>query len=569
MLTIEPEDTLREMLGELRCRVLLVSQEPLIRFTLPNFFENTDISVTATAENEEGLRLLRREEFDAVILDLCSNAEKSILFRWEIRAIDEKIPVLFMTPLFYWSDVQILDRIVEEPHSYYIPENADRKFMIAKLRQVIGSCRAESSLNRLKDKITRNWFLASLLQQAMLPPWVYFGGRYEFSCLYKPFSRVSGDLFEWLPLDEDHALFIFGDVSGHGTHSALALTAVQSFLKQIILLDKGKAARPCQIASEINKFFCDHLHNIVHMSALIAYIDFAENRIRYQNAGYMDPICIDSKTGRIENVNPEKKGALPLGILKDTVYTSKDNVEFHFSDTSVFLFCSDGLINLSKDQEGLSRMEMKTALDLASILVSDEQKKDKSIAIPFQICHTLQQFGYNFPLDDISVALIRKTMPSEREYSFSCRVPADQNAVDEICQKASEFVTRHYDDDEISVNTDLLLAEYLVNVILHGLNEYEKLNDFIAIKLCASETELKIIVWDHGKEWNGFISHEDTADERLEQLNRDMATSGRGLPIISKIASQISRQRYCGLNESVFIIPAPSKASEAPAQDER
>ena len=568
MLTIEPEDTLREMLGELKCRVLLVSEDTLIRFTLPNFFENTDISVTATDKEEEGLRLLRREGFDAVILDLCSNAEKSILFRREIRKIDEKIPVLFMTPLFYWSDVQILDRIVEEPHSYYIPENADRKFMTAKLRQVINSCRAENSLNLLKDKITRNWFLAGLLQHAMLPPWVYFGEKYEFSCLYKPSSRVSGDLFEWLPLGEDRVLFIFGDVSGHGTHSALALTAVQSFLKQIVLLDRGKAARPCQIATEINKFFCDHLHNIVHMSALIVYIDFAKNLIRYQNAGYMDPLCINSETGRLEDMNPEKKGSLPLGIIKDTVYTGKDNVEFHFDDPSVFLFCSDGLLGLSKDRDGSSHMEMKTCQDLASILVSDEQKRDKSIAIPFQICHTLQQFGYSFPQDDISIALVRKTNQSEREYSFSCRVPADQNAVDEICQKASDFVSRHYDDDEISVNTDLLLAEYLVNVILHGLNEYEKLSDFIAIKLCAAETELKIIVWDHGKEWNGFLPHQDNADERLEQLNRDMATSGRGLPIISKIASQISRQRYCGLNESVFIIPAPAKRTVPPTQDE-
>lgn len=303
------------------------------------------------------------------------------------------------------------------------------------------------------------------------------------------------------------------------------------------------------------------------MSALIAYIDFANNRIRYQNAGYMDPVCIDSETGRFEDVNPEKKGALPLGIIRDTVYAGEDDVEFHFKDTSVFLFCSDGLIGLSKEKDGSSHMDMKTFLDLASLLISDGQKKDKSIAIPFQICHTLRQFGYNFPQDDISVALIRKTLRNEREYSFSCRVPADRNAVDGICQKASDFVTRHYGGDEISVNTDLLLAEYLVNVILHGLNEYEKLNDYIAIKLCASETELKVIVWDHGKEWNGFLPRQDSADERLEQLNRDMATSGRGLPIISKIASQISRQRYCGLNESVFIIPVPGNVS-GPAENE-
>lgn len=568
MLAIETEYSLQEMPDGQNYRILLVSEDALIRFTLQNFFKDSDITVIAAAENDDGLRLLLQEKFDAVISELCSNAERSILFRRKIRGINEKMPILFMTPLSYWSDVQILDRIVEDPHSYYIPENADRKFMTAKLRQVISACQAENSLNYLKEKITRNWFLAGLLQQAMLPPWVYFGEKYEFSCLYRPFTRVSGDLFEWLPLDEDRALFVFGDISGHGTHSALAMAAVQSFLKQIILHDKEKGTRPSLIAGEINGFFCNHLHNIVHMGALIAYIDFKNNYIRYQNAGYMDMICVDAETGRIENANPEGKGSLALGLIKDNVYTDEDNVEFHFPDSAVFLFCSDGLADLPKDNDGETGVDMKACLDLVSMLVTDAKKNSKSIAVPFRAYHTLQQFGYLHPRDDLSMVLIRKPMQSEQEYSFSCRVPADQKMVDEICQRASTFVTKRYNDDELSVNTELLLEEYLLNVILHGLNEYEKLNDYLAIRLCAGESELKLIVWDHGKEWNGFISETDDVDEKFEQLNRDMATSGRGLPIISKIASHISRQRYSGLNESIFIVPVKkSTQAEDPNMD--
>ena len=126
----------------------------------------------------------------------------------------------------------------------------------------------------------------------MLPPWVYFSESYEFSCFYKPFSRVSGDLFEWLPLDEDRALFIFGDVSGHGTHSALAMTAVQSFLKQLTAEDKEHATRPCLLANDINDYFCSHIQNIVYMSTLIVYMDFRRNFLRYLNAGYMDVIAM-------------------------------------------------------------------------------------------------------------------------------------------------------------------------------------------------------------------------------------------------------------------------------------
>ena len=106
-----------------------------------------------------------------------------------------------------------------------------------------------------------------------------------------------------------------------------------------------------------------------------------------------------------------------------------------------------------------------------------------------------------------------------------------------------------------SVNTELLLEEYLINVIMHGLNEYEKLHEYIAIKLCAYDDRLKLIIWDHGKEWNGLIMQQQTADETLDRLNEELMASGRGLPIIGKIASFSSRQRYSGLNESIFCIP--------------
>ena len=549
------EETLQGLLEDLDYRVLLVCENALIRFTLQNFFKDSHVTVTAAADDDEGLRIMKKEKFDAVISEICTDADKSLLFRKQIRLLDEKVPILFMTPLFFWTDVRLLDRIVEDPHSYYIPENADRKFMTAKLRQVIGSCRAENSLNHLKSKIARNWILASQLQQAMLPPWVYFSESYEFSCYYRPFSRVSGDLFEWLPLDDDRAVFVFGDISGHGTHSALAMTAVQSFLKQIILQDKERAKQPSLIAAEINNFLCSHLRKIVYMGTLIAYIDFRNNFLRYQNAGYMDLVCINAETGKAEELNPEKKGSVPPGMMPDTVYTSEDDVECRFSDTSVFLCCSDGLMDLARDKEGHSNMNMKTCLELASVLITDSQKEERSIAIPFRCCHTLQQFGYRYPQDDLSVVLIRKPLLKEREYTFSCRVPADKMAIDEICQRASAFVTQHYDDEELSVDTELLIEEYLINVILHGLSEYEKLNEYIAVKLCAFDDELKIIIWDHGKEWNGFITQTAKADARLDQLNEDMAASGRGLPIISKITSKISRQRFSGLNESVFVIP--------------
>ena len=541
--------------GEKVSRVLLVTGSELLTFSLENLFKDSCVLLTSVKERRDGLKHFNEDMFDAVITDICRDMEEGMLLRRELRSLDEKVPILFMTPPFFWSDVRLLDKIVEDPHSYYIPENVDRKFMLAKLRQVIHSYHAEGTIDVLRSKRDRNLYLAGMLQKAMLPPWVYFSEDYEFSVLYRPFFQVSGDLFEWLVLDEGKALFVFGDVSGHGTHSALAMTAAHSFLKQMVMLDKERAAQPSLLAADINDFFFKHLHNIVYMCTLIAYIDFKNNFIRYQNSGFIDILCVDSDTGEITNINPERKGSVPLGMMRDAIYTEKDDVEYHFKDSSVFLICSDGLMDLSKDKEGNKAMDFSMCRKLTSMLVRDAHKEEKSIALPFRCLHSLEQFGYTFPQDDLSMFMIRKPKLNEHEYVFSFRAPADKAAVDRICQKASAFVENYYQDPAISVSAELVLEEYLVNVIMYGLDEYEKLNEYIAVKICAYKDELKLMVWDHGKEWDGVYLSRDLAEESLEQLNESLSAHGRGIPIISKIAVRISRQRYCDLNETTFVIP--------------
>ena len=544
-------------------RVLLLSRKEVIRDSLSAYFKETNLLLTVTDNPQDALRRLKKNPFDAIITEAGEGDDSGLAFREMVRQQGDRTPMVFLAPVKYWSDLNLLNRIAEDGTSCCIPESAGARILIGKLRQVINASNAVNSLAQLKVKIERDEFLASQLQLAMLPPWVHFCDSYEFSCLYQPYSGVSGDLFEWMPLDDSRALFIFGDVSGHGTHSALAMTAVQSFLKQTILLDKEKATRPDQIASEINDFFCNHLQNIVYMCTMIAYFDFGKNYLCYQNAGYLDITCVNAKTGEIEELNPENRGNLPLGMVRGTVYSAKDNVEYHFTDDSVFLFHSDGLIDLSKDPDGEIPLDTVMCRKLSRFLVMDGQKEEKSVAIPFRAYHKLKQYGYIHPQDDLSMILIRKPLHLDREYVFSCRVPADEKAVDAICERASDFVTECYHDEELSVDTELLLEEYLINIIMHGLTEYEKLNEYIAVKLCAYPDELKLIIWDHGKEWDGLLMPPDAAEEELDRLNEEMSGSGRGLPIINKIASRMNRERYCDLNETMFNIPRRRRDRES------
>ena len=513
---------------------------------------------TLLAERDEDLELITTKDVMAIVFELSSDVVQGLRFRANVREDEKKraIPILFIMSDAYWSDAELFGRIVEDPYSFAMPSNVDFKALFARLSH----CIEFGLLHRVKELFDHNKNLAHHLQRTMLPPWVHFGKNYEFSMFYLPHNVIGGDLVEWFPLDDHRVLYIFGDVSGHETYSALAMSSVHSFVSHLLELDREKARRPCLIASELHDYFRRHFGGIVTLAALIAYFDFQSNYLCFLNAGYENLLCIDSLTGKIDLPNPNNVGELAMGGSNDTDYSENSTVEYWFSDFSVFLFFSDGLRDLARDVDGFTYMEdMNVPFSLASRLVTETQEEEKTIAIPFRCYHLLQQQGYLYPQDDLTMGIIRKPPNSEKEFMFACRVPADNKAVDEICEKASAFVSEYYQDERLSVNTELLLEEYLVNVVMHGLDNYEKLYDFIAMKLHAYDDRLKLMIWDHGKEWEGELMQKEAAEDTLDRLNANLLESGRGLPIISTIASEGSRKRFSGLNETIFIIPVSTE----------
>ena len=560
---IETQDDQSSLLQSKQpCRLYLYGQNPQYVSTLKNNFAGMKIplvvgemgiEVSSTDTVDEGLSLVLTNYIHAIVFELSTDPVQGLHFREKIREDETKraLPILFIMPENYWCDVDLLGKVYEDPYSFALPDSVDFKTLFTKLKTSINF----EMLHIYKNHFDRNMHLAHHLQQTMLPPWVYFGKSYEFSTFYLPHNVVGGDLVEWFPLDDERVLFIFGDISGHDTYSALAMSTVHSFVSHLIEVDKEKARRPCLIANEIHAYFRRHFAGIVSLAALIGYFDFRSNYLCYLNAGYENLICFDSLTGKSDLLNPDYIGNMALGGNNDSLYTENDSMEYWFSDFSVFMFFSDGLTDLSKDIDGFTYMDKDLLCELVSGLVMETRDEEKSITIPFRCYQLLQQHGYLFPQDDLTMGIIRKPLHLEKEFTFACRVPADNKSVDEICEKSSAFVSEYYQDERLSVDSELLLEEYLVNVIMHGLNEYEKLYDFIAIRLHAYDDKLKLMIWDRGKEWNGELMQKELAEDILDKANANLQGSGRGLPIISTIASQGSRQRFSGLNETIFFIP--------------
>ena len=538
-----------------KLRVLVVDDERFIRFTLSAILRSAGYDVADASSSEEALARVKAEPFHVIITDVMMGAVDGFMFRDGVRTFNKTVPIVFLTSLVN-DDDRLMKRVMEDVHSYYLSKNAPREMILKVLAHATNIYRSEQSLSRLTERIERNMELASLVQKAVLPKWVHTGSVYSYGDFWKPLGKISGDLVEWIPLSPDSCLMIFGDISGHGTHSALAMMAVQVFLKQLANGLAMKMLRPYQIVQELGKFFAQNMGDVAYMAGLVVIWDFAKNEVVYHNAGYQELYCFQSSTGERIDLNPERKGSLPIGMMPDVTCRAEDDVVASFPDDAVFMTYSDGLSDLAEDPE----CEQLVPQDLiekamSELAVESAQKKDVP-ELATELYQVLTSCGYSHQQDDIFAFALAK--PQKRESRFVAEVKPDAVSVDEVAQRAAAWTRERFGSEELALKVELLLEEHLLNVVSHGLDDNSRRHERIVVYV-SKEPEQDLVavkVLDHGKPWDySHKMHEQDVDEHLDAQNAKFAANGRGLAIKQKLISCVRYRRLEGLNRNTFYIP--------------
>ncbi len=538
--------------------ILVVDDDSFVRFTIQSMFSNAGFNVTVAASPNDAMKEFGNEQFDAVVSDINMSPINGFAFRRLIRAQNKELPIIFLTSVQNDMGNSLLSMIMEDLYSYYVPKAQNNSYLKYKVTQVIQNYKSMKRVKELETRMARNLELASKVQFSMLPPWVRFEKNYEFSCFYKPFGIVSGDLFDWIQIDENRCLAIFGDVSGHDTAAALGMTAVQSFVSQIIAsYSKDNGYKPHLIAQELDDFIIRHIASSVYMCGIVIYFDFANNVICYHNAGHKDIMGYDTAKKEFLDINPENKGSMAMGMANGIRHLAEENVTYKFTDDTIFLIASDGLGDLSRDEDGTDYLDAneKEFKQLIELLSQQGVEEDNTISMPYRCYEALDCMGYKYPQDDCLLFMLRKPRLVDREKIFVCRLSPNNVAVDSVGMKASDFVMEQCNDVILAEKVELLVEEHMNNIVEHGLNSYRRENEFIVLKIAMIPEGLKVTIWDRGEQWSGnALSNATDPDSLLEHVNEQQSGSGRGLLIISKIASEISRHRYSGLNETIFIV---------------
>ena len=541
-------------------KVLLLDDERLVLMTVGAYLRNTEFVLTAVSTAEEALQALRHTNYDVIVSDIVMSPVDGFAFRAQVRSFAPELPFIFLTSAENSSDNALFSRVMDDLFSYFIPKNGNAILLLQKLRQVVKVFSNARFMRQQEHIIQRNKTIGSMVQQSLLPPWAYRSNGGEFAYLYRPLERLSGDLLEVYEYGRSANLFIFGDVSGHGTHAGLVMAAMQSYLRQSV--NDGNVKKPHEIARLINRFLCTNFSGLIYMCTQIVFCDFAHNLMLVLNCGMPDIVRLSPGEQTARRISTDGRGTVPLGLYANLAFSPHDCTEIRFADDDLFFFLSDGIIDQSRFANGDGAISTH---ELKEIIAQAAWQEDNAVwSMPYRIFSAVCQRGYHCQQDDCSLLVLRKSPPLVSGRCIQI-IPADCGEIDQHIQELEAFLKGRGADEELCVHTGLLLSEFLTNIYRHGLRNQTIRNDCTVIQLdCMPDGGVEICAWERGRQWLERLDSAASrrADQILEELNTSLSTHGRGLPIMQKIAGNIKVSSWTGANKTVFRIPH-GRSSEA------
>ncbi len=534
-------------------KILVVDDEKLIRLTISAKLKKEGYEVVSSASVADAVAVLKKapKTFSVIISDIMMGEMDGFVFRDIVRGIEPKIPIFFLTALDPEEGGGFLKRILEDAISYYLPKAIGTDALLKRVKQVVASHRVEMFIQNKIDEDRKSLELASHIQRCLLPARAIQTPRGFYTTYWRPMDIVSGDLFDAIPFGIGSYLYVLGDIQGHGTSAALAMTAVQSFLKTLARIDGAPTMGPDAIANMIHAFFRANLADVSYMTALICIHRPLVGHVRWISCGAPDLIVVDNGEGL--KINPDHKGGLPIGLFPDTVYTPADVVETPLTKTALCLAYTDGLVDLSCDEEGNDKLPIQLSKALRGEIASSVRARGDCMIAPAKYMKALSDLGYDKCQDDISLLMFGATNPVPGMYEATVKLlPSD---IDAAAQDIGKWCREQGWPEEGIMRLQLVLEEKLMNVHDHGFDDRDRLHEVVSLRLKRLRDNAMLTVWDTGTEEPSVKVAVGDSDTAFELANQNMSAHGRGRLMVRELCDGIERNRYPPFNETTYHIP--------------
>jgi phosphoserine phosphatase RsbU/P len=191
--------------------------------------------------------------------------------------------------------------------------------------------------------------LASGIQQMLLPRETIALPGLDLDARYSPAQKVSGDLYDLLPLSDTRLGIVVADVSGKGIPASLLMAICRTHLRQIA----PRHESPARALAELNRVLAADIHSGLFVTMLYAVVDVSRQLVTFARAGHELPLFLrrDPGTGvhRAEFVGSE---GMAVGMVPDELFSAviADRAE-PFGSGDVLVLYTDGITEAPNEDE--------------------------------------------------------------------------------------------------------------------------------------------------------------------------------------------------------------------------
>ncbi|MBE7438700.1 MAG: SpoIIE family protein phosphatase [Spirochaetales bacterium] len=257
---------------------------------------------------------------------------------------------------------------------------------------------ANDELDREIQENKRELTMARNIQKGMIPGTIPDWHGLQFFVYYAPLREVSGDIYDFIEIDQNTAGLLVGDVSGHGVPAAL-ISAIAK-----ISFQNHRHGRPAEVFSNVNLDMLNFVKMEGYLTAIYLRLqnDFT---LSYSLAGIPGPFLLRYRTGELTRL--PGTGTLLGMFLNASDFFSEESLILEPGD-KLFIY-TDGITE-STDKTGQQFGEERLK---AAILATREMNAEEASSA---VLRSYRQFMLGSSVHDDMTLLVMAASLNKEEY---------------------------------------------------------------------------------------------------------------------------------------------------------
>ena len=165
-----------------------------------------------------------------------------------------------------------------------------------------------------KGRMERELQMALGVQSSLLPQETPEIPGWAFEARWQPARTVSGDYYDFIPLDGGRLGLVIADVSDKGMPAAVFMALTRSTIRATV----SQIPSPAEAIAEANRLICADSTDGMFVTLFYAMLDPVSGVFTYVNAGHNPPlVCRASDPGDAEHLEELRPTGMALGIVED------------------------------------------------------------------------------------------------------------------------------------------------------------------------------------------------------------------------------------------------------------